>query len=136
MGESETEALGSAVRELNRGNVEAALKLCSDTVIFNVGQSPGRPSTTSYIGKSAICELWRETFESLNGAFEIQPGEVLTGNGYLVMFLNLKVGSGSQRVEKRLILTGTSEPSGLWTELWLQFDDQPLQQRSAGRSGS
>ena len=135
MGESATEALGSAARELNRGNIEAALKLCSDTVILNVGQSPGRPTTTSYIGKSAIYELWRETFESLNGAFAIQPGEVLAGNGYLVMFLQLAVGSGLQRVEKKLILTGSSEPSGLWAELWLQFDDQPLQKRPAGGSG-
>ena len=135
MGEAGSEALRSAAQELNRGNVEAALKLCSDTVILNVGQSPGRPTTTSYIGKTAICEVWRETFESLNGAFAIQPGELLTGNGYLVMFLRLTVGSGSQRVEKRLILTGSTGPSGLWGELWLQFDDQPLQD-SAGRSGT
>ena len=135
MGEAGSEALRSAAQELNRGNVEAALKLCSDTVILNVGQSPGRPTTTSYIGKTAICEVWRETFESLNGAFAIQPGDVLTGNGYLVMFLHLVVGSGSQRVEKRLILTGSTGPSGLWGELWLQFDDQPLQD-SAGRSGT
>lgn len=134
MADSMWEKLCSAAVHLNRGDPGPALDLCPEQVVLTVGQTADTPSPSGYAGRDTITRLWQETFESLNGAIEVKPVKLLAGDSHMVLFIDLFMGSGTRREEKRLILTGTAVPGGLWDELWLQFDDLPVQQQA--RAGS
>ncbi|HEU4867672.1 MAG TPA: hypothetical protein VFV09_08095 [Actinomycetota bacterium] len=128
------EKLCSAAVHLNRGDPGPALDLCPEQVELTVGQTAGSPSPSRYAGRDTITGLWQETFESLNGAIEVRPAKLLAGDGHMVLFIDLFLGSGSQREEKKLILTGAAGSGGLWDELWLQFDDLPVRLPAGARS--
>lgn len=120
--------MGSALQSLNRGDLEPALQLCTKDVVLNVGRTATTPWASAYSGPASIAQLWQETFETLNGAVKLEPAKLLAGEQFLLLFVDVGLGTGSQRVEKRLIVTGSAGAGGLWKELWLQFDDQPLRE--------
>lgn len=125
MGNSSWDLLAPALEGLNRGDLEPALNLCSPDVVLNVGRTASTPWSSAYSGRESIAELWQDTFETLNGAIDLKPAKLLSGDRYLLLFVDVSLGTGSQRVEKKLIVTGSAGPGGLWKQLWLQFDDQP-----------
>lgn len=128
MNDSTWELFGSALESLNRGDLEPALQLCAPDVVLNVGRTAGTPWSSAYSGRASIARLWQETFETLNGALDVKPAKLLASENYLLLFVELGLGTGSQRVEKKLIVTGSAGAGGLWKELWLQFDDQALRE--------
>lgn len=128
MGDSKWELFGPALESLNQGDLEPALQLCTPDVVLNVGRTAATPWSSAYSGRGSIAQLWQETFETLNGAVDVKPANLLAGDQYLLLFVDVALGTGSQRVEKKQIVTGSAGADGLWKELWLQFDDQPLKE--------
>ena len=128
MADSLWERLCAAAEELNRGEVNAILEMCTDDVVLNVGQNAITPTGLSYYGKDSIRELWNETADALYSAPRVRPVNLLSDDQHLVVFIDLAVGTGSRQVENKLVLTGLVGEGGLWKELWLHVDDLPLRE--------
>lgn len=125
MAQQDWETIQRAVEDLNTGNIETVLNLCTDGVVLHVGQVGSRPVGESHLGRESIRELWHETLDSI-GEFELRPLKLLSDGRHLVLFLEATSGSGTDCRTKRVIVTGTAAPDTPWSELWAEFDDQPL----------
>lgn len=126
MAEPDWGTINRAFEELNGGDAQAALSLCSDSVVLHLGQADNRPAGVSYYGRDAVRELWHETVESFDQAFELKPLKLLSDGRHIVLFVEGAFGSGPDRRTKRVVVTGSSGPDGRWSELWAELDDQPL----------
>lgn len=126
--------LCGAAEDLNRGETDAILAMCSDDVVLNLGPTATTPGGLSYYGKRSIRELWNETADALYGAVKVRPVSLLSDDQHLVVFVDVAVGTGSRQVENKVVLTGLVGDGGLWEELWLHVDDLPLQEGAHART--
>lgn len=132
MAEQDWETIKRAVEDLNSGNTETALALCTDGIVMHLGLSNSRPVGVAYHGRDSIRELWHETFDSIGEQFELKPLRLLSDGRHLVLFVEAVLGAGPDRRTQRVLVTGTAGPDALWSELWAEFDDQPLTEAFRG----
>ncbi len=126
MAEQDWETIKRAVEDLNSGNSETALALCTDGIVMHLGQSDSRPVGVAYHGRDSIRELWHETVDSIGEQFELKPLRLLSDGRHLVLFVEAVLGAGLDRRTQRVVVTGTAGPDALWSELWAEFEDRPL----------
>ena len=132
MAEQDWETIKRAVEDLNSGNTETALALCTDGIVMHLGQSDSRPVGVDYRGWDSIRELWHDTVDSIGEPFEVKPLRLLSDGRHLVLFVEAVLGTGPERRTKRVVVTGAAGPDEPWSELWAEFDDQPLSEAFRG----
>jgi hypothetical protein len=134
MAEKDWETIKRAVEDLNSGNPETALALCTDGVVLHLGQSESRPVGLAYHGRDSIRELWHETIDSIGERVEVKALKMLSDGRHLVLFVEAILGAGPDRRTKRVVLTGTARQDAPWSELWAEFDDLPLSEGTVARA--
>jgi hypothetical protein len=103
------------------------MDFCSEDVVLNVGRTAGDPLGRSLFGKDALWELWHHLTGDVDGVVGIRPVHMLSDGQRLVLLVDATAGNVQNQQFTRLIVTGTIGENGLWEELWVEFDDQPVE---------
>jgi ketosteroid isomerase-like protein len=123
MGESDwPPAVRRSVEALGRGDLEGFLELWSDDVVWRIGGN--NQLTGIYRGKQAVREVTLRTIELSQGAYQLEPMDVLADEKHLVLMFHATGQHADRSIDTTVATFVTVDDEGKWEASWWLPSDQ------------